>query len=125
MNNPSISPAALIFWPWHAFIDDIYDDWLSCPIDTAGDPMGYVGEGAARVVHRGVYNHVQEIWLGNQWYRFDMTGVPGNVPAVGDPMGYVGGVARVIYRSNDNHVHEIWLSDQWNHFDLSADSRRD
>lgn len=25
------SPAALIFWPWHAYIDDLYYDWELCP----------------------------------------------------------------------------------------------
>jgi hypothetical protein len=45
MADPAISPAALIFWPWHAFIDDIHDDWLSCPIYAAGNPAAYVGEG--------------------------------------------------------------------------------
>jgi hypothetical protein len=24
------SPAAAIFWPWHAFVDDIFQSWLDC-----------------------------------------------------------------------------------------------
>jgi hypothetical protein len=80
----------------------------------AGDPMGYVGGGAARVVYRGTDNHVHELALTDQWYHFDMTGVPGAVPAAGDPMGYVdaGGTARVVYRGTDNHVHELALTDR-------------
>jgi hypothetical protein len=87
----------------------------------AGDPMGYVGGGAARVVYRGTDNHVHELALTDQWYHFDMTGVPGAVPAAGDPMGYVGGgAARVVYRGTDNHVHELALTDQWYHFDMTG-----
>jgi len=28
MRDVTVSPCATIFWPWHAFIDDIYEDWL-------------------------------------------------------------------------------------------------
>jgi hypothetical protein len=28
MRSIDVSPCAAIFWPWHAFIDDIYEDWL-------------------------------------------------------------------------------------------------
>jgi hypothetical protein len=28
MQNPNVSPCAAVFWPWHGFIDDIYQDWL-------------------------------------------------------------------------------------------------
>jgi hypothetical protein len=24
------APAALIFWPWHAYVDNIYRDWEFC-----------------------------------------------------------------------------------------------
>jgi hypothetical protein len=87
--------------------------------------MGYVG-GVPRVVYRGVDNHVHEMAVTDQWYHFDMTDVPGNVPAAGDPMGYLGGgTARVVYRGVDAHIHEIWLGDQWYHFDMSIGARRD
>lgn len=29
MRNVAVSPCAAVFWPWHAFIDDIYEDWLA------------------------------------------------------------------------------------------------
>lgn len=31
MRDATISPAAPIFWCWHAFIDDVYSAWLTCP----------------------------------------------------------------------------------------------
>jgi hypothetical protein len=30
MANAEISPAAVIFWPWHAFVDNIYARWQDC-----------------------------------------------------------------------------------------------
>jgi hypothetical protein len=30
MANADISPAAVIFWPWHAFVDNIYARWQDC-----------------------------------------------------------------------------------------------
>ncbi|WP_412762755.1 tyrosinase family protein [Peribacillus frigoritolerans] len=30
MNNVTRSPEAPIFWPWHAFIDDIWWEWERC-----------------------------------------------------------------------------------------------
>lgn len=30
MGSPLISPAAPIFWCWHAFLDDVYANWLAC-----------------------------------------------------------------------------------------------
>jgi hypothetical protein len=30
MSNASTSPAAVIFWPWHAFVDNIYARWHDC-----------------------------------------------------------------------------------------------
>jgi hypothetical protein len=31
MQDIHTSPAALIFWPWHAFVDNIYWNWEHCP----------------------------------------------------------------------------------------------
>jgi Common central domain of tyrosinase len=31
MRDPAVSPAAPIFWCWHAFIDDVDLDWETCP----------------------------------------------------------------------------------------------
>jgi hypothetical protein len=31
MRDPAVSPAAPIFWCWHAFIDDVALDWETCP----------------------------------------------------------------------------------------------
>ncbi|WP_204082668.1 tyrosinase family protein, partial [Asanoa ishikariensis] len=74
MADVNVSPAALIFWCWHAFIDDIYDDWLSCTIEAVGRPWGYPGGATARVVFRGHDAHLHEIALTQQWMHFDMTG---------------------------------------------------
>jgi hypothetical protein len=27
MSDPHVSPCATVFWLWHAFIDDVYEDW--------------------------------------------------------------------------------------------------
>jgi hypothetical protein len=27
----STSPAALVFWPWHAYVDTVYERWEACP----------------------------------------------------------------------------------------------
>jgi Common central domain of tyrosinase len=124
MANPNISPAALIFWPWHAYIDDIYDDWLSCSMDAAGDPAGYAGGGTARVVYRGTDNQLHELSVSDQWHHFDMTGVPGAVEPAGDPMGYSDPVVpRVVYRGVDNHLHELAIypaTGSWGDFDMTG-----
>jgi hypothetical protein len=109
------APAAPIFWCWHAFVDDIYDGWLSCPLLILGDPYGYIGN-AARVVARGQDLHIHELYLTDRWYHFDMTGIAGAVPAAGDPMGYVAGAPRVIYRGQDSRIHELYLIDRWYHW---------
>jgi hypothetical protein len=31
MKDLHTSPAALIFWPWHAYVDNVYWDWEHCP----------------------------------------------------------------------------------------------
>jgi FG-GAP-like repeat/Common central domain of tyrosinase len=31
MRDIDVSPCAAVFWPWHAFIDDIYEDWIRRP----------------------------------------------------------------------------------------------
>jgi hypothetical protein len=88
-----------------------------------GNPMGYQGVGAARMVYRGQDNHVHEIWLsGSGWQHWDMTASLRAPLAAGDPMGYQAtGVARVVYCGRDSHVHEIWLSATgWQHYDHTA-----
>ena len=31
MRDLHTSPAALIFWPWHAYVDNVYYSWEHCP----------------------------------------------------------------------------------------------
>jgi hypothetical protein len=99
---------------------------LTIPVDivpppASGDPMGYLdANGTARVVFRGVDNHIYEMGLTDAWHPFDMAGVTG-VDAAGDPMGYVdaNGTARVIYRGVDSHIWEMALTaNGWEPFDM-------
>jgi tyrosinase len=92
------------------------------PPRAASEPMGYVGD-VARVVYRGVDDHIHELYLTDQWHHFDMTGVPGAVPAVGNPMGYFAQVPRVVYRGQDGRLHELAIYPEtggWGDFDMTG-----
>ncbi len=93
----------------------------------AGDPFAYVTpDGIARVVYRGLDNHIHEIRLQGSWFQADLSAIvsdnPPASPAAGDPFAYVtpDGIARVVYRGLDNHIHEIRLQGSWFQADLSA-----
>jgi Common central domain of tyrosinase len=43
MANVVVSPCAAVFWVWHAFIDDIYEEWLALQrLPEIGDVLHYV-----------------------------------------------------------------------------------
>jgi hypothetical protein len=43
MNFSSISAAALIFWPWHAYVDNLYETWLRCSAPPPSPPSQPTG----------------------------------------------------------------------------------
>ena len=96
------------------------------PEPALGDPMPYVTpDGIARIVYRGIDNHIHELRLQGGWIQADLfpfvtNGSP--VPAAGDPFPYVtpDGIARIVYIANDLNVHELRLQGGWIEENLSA-----
>jgi hypothetical protein len=135
MADQEVSPCAAIFWLWHGFIDDIYEDWLEVPFrwigtdltssaggaPTAGDPVAYltdfVGQGpTARVVSRPANGQIYEladVAATPGWASADLTKLAGGAAAAGDPIAYVtefpvqGPTARVVYRAVNGQIYEL------------------
>jgi hypothetical protein len=83
-----------------------------------GDPFGYHFDGFARVVYRGLDNHIHELAYmkdtaavnpsGTDWNHTDLTDKYGGALAAGDPAGFVtGSTARVVYRGFDGRIHQL------------------
>ena len=65
MRPPDLSPCAAVFWLWHSFIDDIYEDWIALHMP----PTGPVAQGDDMQPGE-VLNPDQAITSANGRYRF-------------------------------------------------------
>jgi len=93
MGDITIAPAAPIFFCWHAYVDDIYEDWLRCQWSGWEDLGGVLtsGVGAASwaanrldCFARGRNGHMwHKWWDGSAWNGWeDLGGVILSSPSV-------------------------------------------
>ncbi len=73
------SPAAPIFWNWHAYLDDMWKDWeCNCPQSTVADVDLYLKDNAELMLHTrdvGEEPNIGEIWESEDiWVRLQQDG---------------------------------------------------
>jgi hypothetical protein len=82
---------------------------------SAGDPAGYVLDGAQHVIYRGADSLIHELFWTSQngWQTGTLATVAGAAAAAGDPAAYtLGGTRHVVYVGTDDTIHELWWSAQ-------------
>jgi len=92
MADIRIAPAAPIFFCWHSYVDEIYEDWLSCKWSGWEDLGGVIMSGVAAAswgpnridtFARGTDGHMHHKWWdGSAWRGWeDLGGVIDGTPA--------------------------------------------
>jgi hypothetical protein len=123
MGDITIAPAAPIFFCWHAYVDDIYEDWLRCRWSGWEDLGGVLtsGVGAASwaanrldCFAKGQNNHMwHKWWDGSAWSGWeDLGGVIDGTPAA---VSWGPNRIDCFVRGMDNHMwHKWWDGSAWN-----------
>jgi hypothetical protein len=122
MGDITIAPAAPIFFCWHGYIDEIYDDWLRCRWSGWEDLGGVItsGVGAASwaanrldCFAKGTDNHMwHKWWNGTAWSGWeDLGGVIDGTPAA---VSWGPNRIDCFVRGMDNHMwHKWWSGGAW------------
>ena len=122
MGDITIAPAAPIFFCWHSYIDEIYDDWLRCRWSNWEDLGGILtsGVGAASwganrldCFVKGANNRMwHKWWNGSAWSGWQNLG--GRID--GTPAAVSWGPNRIdcFVRGMNNHMwHKWWNGSHW------------
>jgi tyrosinase-like protein/repeat uncharacterized protein DUF346 len=122
MGDIHIAPAAPIFFCWHGYVDEIYDDWLRCRWSGWEDLGGVItsGVGAASwdvnrldCFAKGQDNHMwHKWWDGSAWSGWeDLGGVIDGTPAA---VSWGPNRIDCFARGMDNHMwHKWWDGSAW------------
>ena len=121
MGDIHIAPAAPIFFCWHGYIDEIYDDWLRCRWSGWEDLGGVLtsGVGAASWAAnrldcfvKGTDNHMWHKWWNGAWNGWeDLGGVIDGIPAA---VSWGPNRIDCFVRGMDNHMwHKWWSGGAW------------
>jgi len=122
MGDITIAPAAPIFFCWHGYVDEIYEDWIRCHWSAWEDLGGIITSGAGAAswaVNRldtfakGTNNRMfHKWWNGTAWSSWeDLGGVIDGTPAA-----VSWGPDRIdcFARGMDNHMwHKWWDGSAW------------
>ena len=118
MGDITIAPAAPIFFSWHGFVDEIYDDYFRCRWSGWEDLGGIITSGPAAAswaanrldcFAKGQNNHMfHKWWNGAAWSGWeDLGGVIDNTPAA---VSWGPNRIDTFVRGMDNHMYHKW----WN-----------
>jgi Common central domain of tyrosinase/Repeat of unknown function (DUF346) len=121
MGDIHIAPAAPIFFNWHAYVDEIYDDWLRCHWSGWEDLGGIITSGvgvASWAANRldcfakGQNNHMwHKWWNGSAWSGWeDLGGVIDDTPAA---VSWGPNRIDCFVRGMDNHMYHKWFDGSW------------
>ena len=122
MGDITIAPAAPMFFCWHGYVDEIYEDWLRCHWSGWEDLGGVItsGVGAASWAAnrldcfvKGQNNHMwHKWWNGSAWSGWeDLGGVIDGTPAA---VSWGPNRIDCFVRGMDNHMwHKWWSSGAW------------
>jgi len=120
MGDITIAPAAPIFFCWHSFIDDIYEDWLLCRwsgwedlggIITSGVGVSSWGSGRLDCFVKGQDNHMWHKWYSGSWSGWeDLGGIIDGTPAA---VSWGSGRIDCFARGMDNHMWHKSYSGSW------------
>jgi hypothetical protein len=122
MGDITIAPAAPIFFCWHGYVDEIYEDWLRCKwsgwedlggIITSGPTVASWAANRLDCFAKGSDNHMwHKWWNGASWSGWeDLGGV-----IDGSPAAVSWGPNRIdcFVRGMDNHMwHRWWNGASW------------
>jgi hypothetical protein len=117
MLDVNVSPCAAVFWLWHAFIDDIYEDWLTLPPrwESIGgvltsDPAATLNlPGGLVVFARGTDNAIWHTWqnhINGDWSHWESLG--GDWTSGPGAALYRDGRLNVFARGTDNAIWTRW-----------------
>jgi len=121
MGDITIAPAAPIFFCWHGFVDEIYDDYLRCRWSGWEDLGGIITSGPAVAswaanrldcFAKGQNNHMwHKWWNGAAWSGWeDLGGVIDDAPAA---VSWGPNRIDCFVRGMNNHVYHKWWDGAW------------
>lgn len=136
MSNLETSPAAPIFWYWHAFIDDLYEDYKQCNPTSLSSGLPSLGgtilgsptirrnaDGRLEIFAVGTDNRIWHIWQtshSNGWSGWDHLG---DLQVTGRPSIILTHNNRIelFVRGRDRAIWHIWQtapsSNEWSGWD--------